>query len=88
MIVIIMKEKDDGMITYEQRLARIVTSDDIQREIDKSEAYAKRLKGQVKAFNGLFADKLKLHERAKEAAAISRQLKLNYYLIEDALGLK
>ena len=68
-------------VTYEQRVARIKTVDDIDDEIRRAKQYVKAMRSK-EVFAESLADKLSRQEKTKQAEAVLRRLRLNMFQIE------
>ena len=77
----------EAMITYEQRVSKIKTIEDIDDQLRKAKAYARRLRSAAVACPTL-ADKLAMNEKVKEAERVLRTLRMNSFDIEDSLKLQ
>ncbi len=71
--------------TYEQRRNKIKSINDINEQIKLAKAYAIRLRNKAKKAT-LFADKLAIHKKEKEALSLLRKLRFNSFAIEDELN--
>lgn len=75
------------MITFEDRKAKIKTVDDIGAQISLAKKYAATIRTKAKKASTL-GEKLKLNEEHKQAVIVLRQLRVNYFDIEDELMAK
>jgi len=72
-------------VNLKQRIAKIHTNDDLEKQIELSREYVKRLRNEAKKV-GTLAEKLALNERLKEAERVNRELRRLSFDIEDALA--
>lgn len=72
-------------MNLKQRIAKIHTNDDLEKQIELSREYVKRLRNEAKKA-GTLAEKLALNERLKEAERVNRELRRLSFDIEDALA--
>lgn len=72
-------------MNLKQRIAKIHTNDDLEKQIKLSREYVKRLRNEAKKADTL-AEKLALNERLKEAERVNRELRRLSFDIEDALA--
>lgn len=72
-------------MNLKQRIAKIHTNDDLEKQIELSREYVKRLRNEAKKV-GTLAEKLALNERLKEAERVNRELRRLSFDIEDALA--
>lgn len=75
-----------GVLTYDQRVAKIHTVDDLDNQLHCAEIQMTRLRNQAKKA-GTLAEKLKINAEAKEAESVLRKLRLSYFDIEDNVVL-
>ncbi|EOX4130081.1 hypothetical protein ACPF4J_003223 [Vibrio cholerae] len=72
------------LVTYEQRLAQIMTVDDLDRQVNNSIKYVKRIEAKIKK-----CDTVDCHESLKklliEAKSVVIKLKFNAFSIEQKL---
>lgn len=72
-------------MNLKQRIAKIHTNDDLEKQIELSRESVKRLRNEAKKA-GTLAEKLALNERLKEAERVNRELRRLSFDIEDALA--
>ncbi|MEE7516381.1 hypothetical protein G6355_12095 [Vibrio cholerae] len=72
------------LVTYEQRLAQIMTVDDLDRQINNSIKYVKRIEAKIKKCDTIDCDE-SLKKMLIEAKSVVRKLKFNAFSIEQKL---
>lgn len=74
------------IVTFEQRRAQIVTIEQIDDQIKKAKAYARRLHLKAKNHQGTLEEKLAIHEDAKAADKVLRTIRMKSWDIEDEIN--
>jgi hypothetical protein len=72
------------MITYEQRVAKMLKSGDENEQLRLAKQYAQRLRKEAKSGRTL-EEKLALQAIAKEADTVIRKIRQNIFELEDML---
>ena len=81
------ENKPIGVISYEDRVAKMEKPGDEDEQLRLAKEYMKRMRRKAKAAGTLDA-KLRLYEAQKEAEAVVRQLRLHIFELEDMLRAK
>lgn len=76
-----------AVVTFETRVSKMTTVEDIGKQIDLAKVYAnaillKRRKAET------LAETIALDKKHKEALEVVRKLRLNYFELEDRLKVK
>lgn len=74
-----------SVITFEQRRAKILKIEDVDTQITLARKHMKRLQTKAKNCTGTLAEKLAIHEKAKQAEKVFRELRMKSFDIEDEL---
>ncbi|EQB9026242.1 hypothetical protein ACYVOU_002475 [Vibrio cholerae] len=72
------------LVTYEQRLAQIMTVDDLDRQVNNLIKYVKRIEAKIKKCDTVDCDE-SLKKLLIEAKSVVRKLKFNAFSIEQKL---
>lgn len=72
-------------MNLKQRMAKIHTNEDLEKQIELSREYVKRLRNEAKKA-GTLAEKLALNDKLKDAERVVRDLRRLSFDIEDALA--
>lgn len=75
-----------AIITFEQRRAKITSVEELERQITLARKYMHRLQNKAKKCTGTLAEKLAIHEQAKAAEKVMRELRMASFDIEDELN--
>lgn len=73
------------VITFEQRVAKVKTVSDIDKQIDLAKATVTRLRNKAKNARTL-AEKLALQDAGKRAGDVFRRFRMNAFDLEDKLN--
>lgn len=73
-----------SVISYESRVARIKSIQDLDKQLRNAKAYSARLRTAALAASTL-DEKLKLHAVKKQADSVLHQLRCNYFALEDEI---
>ncbi len=68
-----------------ERLAKVVTVADAEKQLELATDYAKRLRAKAKAASTL-ADKIAIKEKVNQAELVVRQMRRMVFDIEDAIA--
>jgi hypothetical protein len=72
------------MITYEQRVSKMLKPGDEDEQLRLAKQYSKKLRNEAKKQITL-AGKLKINEKVKQAESVVRKLRQNIFDLEDML---
>ena len=75
------------MITFEQRVSRILSVNDLDEQLRLAKNYTQAMKRKAKQADSL-EEKIKLKSEEKEAFSVLRKLRTNYFDIEDSINAR
>ena len=73
------------MVSFEQRLKKIKTTEDEEEQVRLSKGYVARLRNEAKKCETLDG-KLAMNEKVKQAESVLRKMRRSIFDIEDAIN--